>query len=80
MRRDPSRRLCAAALLAASVLATDVRSQGQEPSTLLAQAITEIVTPDNVYDRPVPPRRRARHARGAAAMTDGVGSSGRATA
>ncbi|OKI12548.1 serine hydrolase domain-containing protein [Streptomyces sp. CB03911] len=35
---------------------TDVRSQGQEPSTLLARAITEIVTPDNVYDRPVPPR------------------------
>ncbi|MCX5208461.1 beta-lactamase family protein [Kitasatospora sp. NBC_00240] len=35
---------------------TDVRAQGQEPSTLLARAITEIVTPDNVYDRPIPPR------------------------
>ncbi|MFF1868403.1 serine hydrolase domain-containing protein [Kitasatospora herbaricolor] len=35
---------------------TDVRSQGQEPSTLLARAITGIVTPGNVYDRPVPPR------------------------
>ncbi|MFJ9949452.1 serine hydrolase domain-containing protein [Kitasatospora sp. NPDC091207] len=35
---------------------TDIRSQGQEPSTLLARAITEIATPDNVYDRPVPPR------------------------
>ncbi|MFV8182113.1 beta-lactamase family protein [Streptomyces spinosirectus] len=28
---------------------TDSTSQGQEPSTLLARAITEIVTPDNVY-------------------------------
>lgn len=28
----------------------DVRHQGQEPSTLLARAITGIVTPDNVYD------------------------------
>ncbi|MFF2045895.1 serine hydrolase domain-containing protein [Kitasatospora sp. NPDC058170] len=35
---------------------TDIFSQGQEPSTLLARAVTEIVTPDNVYDRPVPPR------------------------
>ncbi|MBP0450379.1 beta-lactamase family protein [Kitasatospora sp. RG8] len=35
---------------------TDVSYQGQEPSTLLARAITEIVTPDNVYDRAVPPR------------------------
>lgn len=26
------------------------------PSSLLARAITEIVTPDNVYDRPAPPR------------------------
>ncbi|MGV9263035.1 serine hydrolase domain-containing protein [Kitasatospora sp. NPDC003701] len=34
---------------------TDISSQGQEPSTLLARAITEIATPDNVYDRPVPP-------------------------
>jgi D-alanyl-D-alanine carboxypeptidase len=29
---------------------TDISSQGQEPSTLLAQAITRIATPDNVYD------------------------------
>ena len=29
---------------------TDISSQGQEPSTLLARAITQIVTPDNVYD------------------------------
>ncbi|AUY52228.1 class A beta-lactamase-related serine hydrolase [Streptomyces sp. CB01881] len=35
---------------------TDVSYQGQEPSTLLARAITEIVTPDNIYDRAVPPR------------------------
>ncbi|MEV0534763.1 serine hydrolase domain-containing protein [Kitasatospora sp. NPDC050463] len=35
---------------------TDVFFQGQEPSTLLARAITEIATPDNVYDRPVPPK------------------------
>lgn len=30
---------------------TDIAYQGQEPSSLLARAITEIVTPDNVYDR-----------------------------
>ncbi|MET7689038.1 serine hydrolase domain-containing protein [Streptomyces sp. NPDC005483] len=30
---------------------TDITYQGQEPSSLLARAITEIVTPDNVYDR-----------------------------
>ena len=35
---------------------TDISSGGQEPSTLLARAITEIVTPDNIYDNPVPPR------------------------
>ncbi|MER7755324.1 serine hydrolase domain-containing protein [Kitasatospora sp. NPDC097643] len=29
---------------------TDSSSQGQEPSTLLARAITAIVTPDHVYD------------------------------
>lgn len=33
---------------------TDITYQGQEPSSLLARAITQIVTPDNVYDRPVP--------------------------
>lgn len=31
---------------------TDITYQGQEPSSLLARAITEIVTPDHVYDRP----------------------------
>ncbi|WP_371495039.1 beta-lactamase family protein [Kitasatospora sp. NBC_00374] len=35
---------------------TDVFAQGQEPSTLLARAITGIATPDNVYDGQVPPR------------------------
>ncbi|WP_328553759.1 MULTISPECIES: serine hydrolase domain-containing protein [unclassified Streptomyces] len=29
---------------------TDISAQGQEPSTLLAKAITQIVTPKNVYD------------------------------
>ncbi|MDX3581305.1 beta-lactamase family protein [Streptomyces europaeiscabiei] len=38
------------------LLNTDVTHDGQEPSSLLARAITEIVTPDNVYDRPAPPR------------------------
>ncbi|GHA86815.1 serine hydrolase domain-containing protein [Streptomyces chryseus] len=38
------------------MLNTDALHEGQEPSTLLARAITEIVTPDNVYDRPVPGR------------------------
>ncbi|WP_328671123.1 serine hydrolase domain-containing protein [Streptomyces sp. NBC_00328] len=28
---------------------TDITYQGQEPSTLVARAVTEIVTPDNVY-------------------------------
>lgn len=35
---------------------TDITHEGAEPSSLLGRAITEIVTPDNVYDRPVPPR------------------------
>lgn len=37
---------------------TDVQYQGQEPSTLLARAITTVATPDNVYDkdRAVSPR------------------------
>jgi hypothetical protein len=34
----------------------NVTYEGQEPSSLLARAITEVLTPDNVYDRPVPPR------------------------
>ncbi|MCC9706760.1 beta-lactamase family protein [Streptomyces sp. MNU76] len=38
------------------LLNTDVTYQGQEPSSLVARAITELVTPDNVYDRPAPPR------------------------
>ncbi|MFF0205710.1 serine hydrolase domain-containing protein [Streptomyces sp. NPDC005017] len=36
------------------MLNTDITYQGQEPSSLVARAITEIVTPDNVYDRPAP--------------------------
>ncbi|MGW8884577.1 serine hydrolase domain-containing protein [Streptomyces sp. NPDC055749] len=35
---------------------TDVRRGGQEPSTLLARAITQVVTPNNVYDGGVAPR------------------------
>lgn len=38
------------------LLNTDITHEGQEPSSLVARAITEIVTPDNVYDRPVPLR------------------------
>lgn len=34
---------------------TDVQRQGQEPSTLLARAITAVATPDNVYDGVVVP-------------------------
>ncbi|WP_327111182.1 beta-lactamase family protein [Streptomyces sp. NBC_01341] len=30
---------------------TDTQWQGKEPSTLLARAITEIATPDNIYDK-----------------------------
>ncbi len=30
-------------------LNTDIEYQGQEPSTLLAKAITEVITPDNIY-------------------------------
>jgi D-alanyl-D-alanine carboxypeptidase len=35
---------------------TDITTQGQEPSTLLARAITAIVTPHNVYDGAVAAR------------------------
>ncbi|MGY1500512.1 serine hydrolase domain-containing protein [Streptomyces sp. QTS52] len=35
---------------------TDITSGGQEPSTLLARAITGVVTPGNVYDGAVSPR------------------------
>ncbi|MGW5636060.1 serine hydrolase domain-containing protein [Streptomyces sp. NPDC003832] len=33
---------------------TDITVDGQEPSSLLARAVTEIATPDHVYDRPFP--------------------------
>lgn len=35
---------------------TDIGRGGQEPSTLLARAVTRIITPDNVYDGGVAPR------------------------
>ncbi|MFF1714208.1 serine hydrolase domain-containing protein [Streptomyces sp. NPDC058268] len=35
---------------------TDITSKGQEPSTVLARAITAVATPDNVYDGSVTPR------------------------
>jgi len=35
------------------ILNTDITYGGQEPSSLVARAVTEIVTPDHVYDRPV---------------------------
>lgn len=38
------------------LLNTDITHDGQEPSSLVARAITEIVTPGNVYDRPLPLR------------------------
>ncbi|WP_406342470.1 serine hydrolase domain-containing protein [Streptomyces sp. NBC_00648] len=38
------------------LLNTDITYQGQEPSSLVARAVTQIVTPRNVYDRAVPPR------------------------
>ncbi|WP_327296938.1 MULTISPECIES: serine hydrolase domain-containing protein [unclassified Streptomyces] len=38
------------------VINTDSQREGQEPSTLLARAITGVVTPDNVYDGSVPTR------------------------
>ncbi|MEV7346630.1 serine hydrolase domain-containing protein [Streptomyces sp. NPDC093544] len=38
------------------MLNTDITYEGKEPSSLFARAITEIVTPNNVYDRPVPTR------------------------
>ncbi|WP_327674164.1 serine hydrolase domain-containing protein [Kitasatospora sp. NBC_00458] len=37
------------------LLNTDVSFQGEEPSTLFAQAVTEIVSPDNVYTLPAAP-------------------------
>jgi D-alanyl-D-alanine carboxypeptidase len=36
------------------LLNTDITHEGQEPSSLVARAITEVVTPDNIYDRPAP--------------------------
>ncbi|WP_405979824.1 serine hydrolase domain-containing protein [Streptomyces sp. NBC_00158] len=40
------------------ILNTDVLHEGQEPSTLFGEAITQIVTPDHVYPghKPTPPR------------------------
>jgi D-alanyl-D-alanine carboxypeptidase len=35
---------------------TDITSGGQEPSTLLARAVTGVVTPGNVYDGAISPR------------------------
>ncbi|WP_371660213.1 serine hydrolase domain-containing protein [Streptomyces sp. NBC_00280] len=35
---------------------TDITSGGQEPSTLLARAVTGVVTPGNVYDGAIAPR------------------------
>ncbi|MGW6274762.1 serine hydrolase domain-containing protein [Streptomyces sp. NPDC055060] len=35
---------------------TDITSKGQEPSTVLARAITAVATPGNVYDGSVTPR------------------------
>ncbi|MFE5613769.1 serine hydrolase domain-containing protein [Streptomyces sp. NPDC056524] len=37
------------------MLNTDIQSAGEEPSTLVARAVTGVVTPNNVYDRPVRP-------------------------
>ncbi|MEU5216940.1 serine hydrolase domain-containing protein [Streptomyces sp. NPDC020807] len=37
------------------LLNSDVTKDGTAPSTLLGRAITEIVTPDHVYDIPAPP-------------------------
>ncbi|MER5639194.1 serine hydrolase domain-containing protein [Kitasatospora sp. NPDC002227] len=34
------------------MLNTDIVAQGEEPSTLIARAVTQIVTPGNVYDLP----------------------------
>ncbi|MER8047226.1 serine hydrolase domain-containing protein [Streptomyces sp. NPDC094032] len=39
------------------ILNTDSLVGGQEPSTLLARAITEVVTPDHVYAGAIPPSR-----------------------
>ncbi|MEU6928827.1 serine hydrolase domain-containing protein [Streptomyces sp. NPDC046385] len=38
------------------IINTDSLVGGQEPSTLLARAITEIITPDHVYAGAIPPR------------------------
>ncbi|GGY24441.1 serine hydrolase domain-containing protein [Streptomyces omiyaensis] len=39
------------------MLNTDSLSGGQEPSTLVARAVTEVITPENVYAGSVTPRR-----------------------
>ncbi|WP_043667090.1 serine hydrolase domain-containing protein [Streptomyces xylophagus] len=38
------------------LLNTDITTGGQEPSTLLARAVTQIATPDHVYDGTAPTR------------------------
>ncbi len=38
------------------MLNTDSLSGGQEPSTLVARAVTEVITPQNVYAGSVTPR------------------------
>ncbi|MEU6237926.1 serine hydrolase domain-containing protein [Kitasatospora sp. NPDC047058] len=38
------------------LLNTDILHEGQEPSTLVARAVTALVTPDNVYAGAIPPR------------------------
>jgi D-alanyl-D-alanine carboxypeptidase len=38
------------------LLNIDVPYRGQEPSSPVARAVTEVVTPDHVYGRPAPPR------------------------
>ncbi|MGW6687485.1 serine hydrolase domain-containing protein [Streptomyces sp. NPDC054961] len=37
------------------LLNTDISAEGQEPSTLFGEAITKVVTPDNVYTLPAQP-------------------------
>ncbi|MBD0695391.1 serine hydrolase domain-containing protein [Streptomyces sp. CBMA123] len=51
------------------LLNTDITYQGSEPSTLLARAITQIVSPNNVYTLPTPPGSASPSAPGSASAS-----------
>ncbi|MFF7990981.1 serine hydrolase domain-containing protein [Kitasatospora xanthocidica] len=62
------------------LLNTDILHDGSEPSTALARAITQIVSPNNVYTLPAPPGSASPSASSSPTATGSSGSSGSPTA